>query len=171
MDNSNIYNRSLVIDSNYMARSIISSARAFVITYKGNAEVIFEHPVTFNLGDSDIEIFKPSIIRVFNYIDVPFTKVALTRENIYKRDNYTCVYCGDADKKQLTLDHVIPKSKGGPNSWNNLVTACKRCNNEKSDLSLEEYGRDIPEPKRPHHLMLMKQIQNIPEEWENFLFL
>lgn len=165
------YNRALVIDSNYMARSIISSARAFVICYKGNAEVIAEHPESFNLGDTDVEIMKPSIIRVFNTMPMMFNKVALTRENIYKRDNYTCVYCGNENKKELTLDHVYPKSKGGPNSWSNLVTACKTCNNEKADMLVDEYTNDVPIAKRPHYLMLMKQLEYLPEEWKSFLLM
>ena len=81
------------------------------------------------------------------------------------------MYCGCSDKRTLTLDHVIPQSKGGPNTWANLVTACKSCNGEKADLSLQEYGKDIPSPKRPHYLMLMKKVNfEIPEEWKDFLF-
>lgn len=164
------YQRTLVIDSSFMARSIISTERAFVISYKGNAEVIAEHPETFGLVNPKLEIFKPSIIRVFKYVKQNIQKVPLTRENIYKRDNYECVYCGSSYVKSLTLDHVIPQSKGGENAWDNLVTACRTCNSEKADLTLEEYGKEIVEPKRPHYLMLMKQLTYIPKEWETFLF-
>lgn len=164
------YQRTLVIDSSFMARSIISTERAFVISYKGNAEVIAEHPETFGLVNPKLEIFKPSIIRVYKYVKQNIQKVPLTRENIYRRDNYECVYCGSSHSKSLTLDHVIPQSKGGANSWDNLVTACRTCNGAKADLTLEEYGKEIPEPKRPHYLMLMKQLDYIPIEWEKFLF-
>ena len=166
----NKYQKTLVVDSSFMARSIISTERAFVITYKGNAEVIAEHPVTFGLVNPELEIFKPSIIRVYKYVKRHISKVPLTRENVYRRDNFECVYCGSSNLKLLTLDHVIPQSKGGPNSWDNLVTACKSCNGEKADLTLEEFGKAIPEPKRPHYLMLMKQVNYIPKEWEAFLF-
>jgi 5-methylcytosine-specific restriction endonuclease McrA len=164
------YQRTLVIDSSFMARSIISTERAFVISYKGNAEVIAEHPETFGLVNPKLEIFKPSIIRVYKYVKQNIQKVPLTRENIYRRDNYECVYCGNSHLKSLTLDHVIPQSKGGANAWDNLVTACRSCNSEKADLTLEEYGKEIVEPKRPHYLMLMKQLTYIPKEWETFLF-
>ena len=164
------YQRTLVIDSSFMARSIISTERAFVISYKGNAEIIAEHPETFGLVNPKLEIFKPSIIRVFKYVKQDIQKVPLTRENIYRRDNYECVYCGSSYAKLLTLDHVIPQSKGGKNAWDNLVTACRSCNGEKADLTLEEYGKEIVEPKRPHYLMLMKQLTHIPLEWEKFLF-
>ena len=162
------YSRTLVVDSAFLPRSVISTERAFVIHYKGNAEVIDNHPESFGLVNKDIDIKKPSIIRVFKYVNQEYTKVPPSRENIYKRDNYECVYCGS--NKNLTLDHVIPQSKGGKDGWHNLVTACKSCNGEKADLTLEEYGKEIPEPKRPHYLMLMKGMENIPEAWKYFLF-
>jgi 5-methylcytosine-specific restriction endonuclease McrA len=163
------YQKTLVVDSSFIARSIIPTERAFVISYKGNAEVIAEHPETFGLVNPKLEIYKPSIIRVFSYVKQHIHKVPLNRENIYKRDNYECVYCGCSNQRTLTLDHVIPQSKGGKDSWDNLVTACRRCNHEKADLTLEEYGKEIPEPKRPHYLMLLRQVQDIPKEWETFL--
>jgi hypothetical protein len=164
------YRKTLVVDSSFIARSIISAERAFVISYKGNAEIISEHPETFGLVNPELQINKPSIIRVFKFVKQNILKVPLTRENVYRRDNYECVYCGCGNVKTLTLDHVIPQSKGGKDSWDNLVTACKRCNSEKSDLTLEEYGKEIPTPYRPHYLMLMKQMDDIPKEWEHFLF-
>jgi len=167
--NLNIMKKTLVLDSSYMPRSIIASTRAFVIVYKGNAKVVSEYDETFKLVTPTVKIRKPSIIRVPNYINVHFHKVPLSRENIYKRDNFTCVYCGSQNKKKFTLDHVIPQSKGGPNTWDNLVTACWGCNNEKADLSLKEWNKSIPEPKRPHYLMLLKQVQNIPKSWESYL--
>lgn len=166
------YKKALLLDSSYSARNIISTERAFVISYKGNAEIIQNHPVSFKLVNPELDILKPSVIRVYDYINMPFQKVSLTRENIFRRDNHKCVYCGkDGTKKDLTLDHVIPQSKGGPNTWDNLVTACQPCNGEKADLTLEEYGKEIPSPKRPHHLMLMKNLDYIPVEWNKyFLF-
>lgn len=165
------YEKTLVIDSSYIARSIINTERAFVISYKGNADIIMEHPETFGLVNPNLEINKPSIIRVHTYVNINFQKVALTRENVFKRDNYECVYCGSDNRKSLTLDHVIPQSKGGPNTWDNLVTACKSCNNEKDSLTLKEYGKEIPKPKRPHYLMLLKRTTYIPEEWKPYLLM
>lgn len=162
------YEKTLVLDSSFMAKSIISTNRAFTIFYKGNAEVIDNHDEEFKLCNPDLKIKKPSVIRVFKYIK-HYNNVALNRQNIFKRDNNTCVYCGS--KHQLTIDHVIPQSKGGKDSWDNLVTACRPCNAEKADLTLEEYGKDITLPYRPHYLMLMKQMDHIPEEWKKYLFL
>jgi 5-methylcytosine-specific restriction endonuclease McrA len=154
-----------------MARSIITTDRAFVITYKGNAQVVNEYEESFKVVNPLLDIKKPSVIRVNSYVKSVYNKVSLTRDNIFRRDNYECIYCGCDSKKELTLDHVIPQSKGGPNTWENLVTACKRCNCEKADLTLEEFGRGTPKPYRPHYLMLMRQLDNIPDEWKPYLFL
>lgn len=165
------FNKCLVVDSSYTARSVISAARAFVIHYKGNAEIVEHHPEMFNMANPIHKFYKPSVIRVPKYVKTDLHKVPLTRENIYRRDNHQCVYCGDDNRRSLTLDHVVPQSKGGPNTWDNLVTACKKCNGEKSDLTLEEYGKEIPKPYRPHHLMLIKKIHDIPEEWKPYLLM
>jgi len=162
------HSKCLVLDSSFIPRSIISTERAFVINYKGNAVVLAEHPELFL--HPVYKFKKPSIIRVFKYVKTQIHKVPLNRENVYRRDGFCCVYCGDENRKTLTLDHVIPQSKGGRDSWDNLVTACKKCNSEKSNLTLEEYGKEIPQPRRPHYLMLMKQITHIPKEWEDYLF-
>ena len=160
----------MVLDSSFMARSIINTDRAFVITYKGNADIVEEHPESFKLVNPELDIKKPSIIRVYKYVNQVIQKVPLSRENVYRRDNFECVYCGDYNRKTLTLDHVVPQSKGGKDTWDNLVTACRKCNSEKSNLTLEEYGKEIPQPRRPHYLMLMKQVHYIPKEWEPYLF-
>ena len=165
------YSRTLVVDSSYMPRSIITSERAFVIAYKGNADVVYSYPDSFKVVNPKNVYKKPSVIRVYKYVKDGIHKTPLTRDNVFKRDGYRCVYCGSTVKKDLTIDHVIPSSKGGLNKWENLVTACKRCNNEKSDLTLEEYGKTIPKPYRPHYLMLIKQVYDIPEEWKDFLIL
>ena len=174
------YEKCLVLDSTYMPRSVIWTGRAFVIHLKGNAEIIAEHPESFGLVNPELDIKKPSIIKVHKYVNQPFHRVPLNRENIYKRDGYECVYCGKNRRRDLTLDHVLPKAKGGKDSWDNLVTACKSCNHEKSDMDLDEFvemrmelGIDVgyPDPRRPHYLMLMKSVGKIPDEWKKFLFL
>jgi hypothetical protein len=162
----------LVIDNSYMPRTIISTERAFAIVYKGNAEALFEYDKYFKLASSNtLKIKKPCVIRVFKYVNQPFHRIALTRQNVFKRDNHKCVYCSETNKKLLTIDHVVPQSKGGPNTWENLVTACKSCNCEKDNLSLDEWGKIIPKPFRPHYLMLVRNLGVIPEDWKNFLFL
>lgn len=163
------FKKCLVLDASYMPRSIITSERAFTIFYKGNAEIVENHPSKFKVVNPNLEIYKPSIIRVKKNMKVDFHKTKLSRENVFKRDGYTCVYCGSEDKRKLTIDHVVPQSRGGRDTWENLVTACLNCNQEKDNLTLEEYGKTIPVPRRPHYLMLLKTITFIPDSWKTYL--
>lgn len=172
------YKKCLVLDGSYMPRSILTSERAFAIFYKGNADIVENHtdpetgePIKFQIVNPDLDIYKPSIIRVKKNMKVNFHKTKVSRENVFKRDNYTCVYCGSENRKTLTIDHVIPQCRGGKDTWENLVTACFKCNQEKNDLSLEEYGKAIPVPRRPHYLLLMKHTNYIPEAWKTYLLL
>lgn len=165
------YSKTLVLDSSYMPRSIVSSARAFVIVYKGNAEVIENHPVHFKMVDEDLKINKPSIIRIPRYVKHAKHNIPPSRQNVFKRDGYQCVYCGNRDKRKLTIDHVVPQSKGGKNTWDNLVTACLKCNHSKADLSLKEFGVQIDLPRKPHYIMLLKQLNYIYEAWKPYLWI
>jgi len=165
------YDKTLLLDSSYLPKNVISSSRAFVIYMKGNCEILKHHDSKFGLVRKDIDIFRPSVIRINNYVNVNYGNVPLNRVNVFKRDDNTCLYCGKIyETHKLTLDHVIPQCKGGLNTWDNLVTACKKCNNEKSDLSLQEWGKELPVLKRPHSLMLLKRVSYIPKNWEEFLF-
>lgn len=174
------YEKCLVLDSHGMPRSVIWTGRAFVIKLKGNATILHEHPVSFGLVNPDLDIKKPSVIIVKKYVKDEYKKVSLSRENVFKRDGYSCVYCGCNNKAVLTIDHVIPRAKGGTDTWDNLVSACKSCNQEKSDLDLDEYiemkldqGVDLnyPDPKRPHYIMLLRSVTHIPDEWKQYLFI
>lgn len=160
----------LVLDSAYMPRSVISTQRAFIIKYKGNAEVVENYDTYFKTPTTDMVYPKPSVIRILRYINLEYRDVPLTKNNIFKRDDNRCVYCGEVDSRKLTIDHVHPKSKGGKDSWDNVVTACNKCNNEKADLTVDEWGREHPQPKRPHYLMLLRKVKRIPENWKQYLF-
>lgn len=169
MNRSKADTKCLVLNSSYMPTSIIDSKRAFVIWFKGNARVIHEHDTYFKTVKPPYYA-KPSIIVVPKWVHVKYKNVPLTKHNIFKRDGNSCVYCGST--RTLTLDHVIPRAKGGKDTWENLVTACHACNNEKADLTLEEWGKDHPKPYRPHTLlMLKKQAFDMPEEWKPYLIL
>lgn len=162
----------LILDNSYMPRSITTTERAFVVMYKGNAEVLESYNEIFKTVNQSFTFYKPCIIRINAYVHMEYKELPLRREYIYKRDNYECVYCGSTNKKTLTLDHVFPKAKGGKDSWNNLVTCCKSCNSEKADLTIQEWGKEDPKPKRPHYLMMLKKTEGvIPEPWKRYLFL
>ena len=166
--------KTLVLDSSYMPRQVIDSLRAYVIFSKGNAEIVANHTEKIKLVNPELIILRPSIIRVKKYINLDITRVPYSRENVFKRDNYTCVYCGydcSKDKRVLSLDHVLPQSKGGEDSFENCVTACKGCNWEKDDLTIEEWGKPFPNAYKPHYLMMMKTLEYIPKEWMKYMML
>ena len=165
------YKRCLELNSAYLPTKIINSDRAFILYLKGNAEIIHSHPETFKLVNPSLEIYRPSVIRVNKYFNGKIHKVKFSRENVFKRDNYTCVYCNVRDKNNCTLDHVYPSSKGGEDSFENCVTACVKCNREKDNLTIEEWGKEHPNPKRPHRLMFLKKLTYIPEEWKKYLLI
>lgn len=161
--------KALVLNSDYTPISMISCLRAFVIHLKGHAEILYYYDEDERVLHGACDDYKaPSVIRVNERAKVPYRRVPLTRANILKRDNYTCVYCGS--KEDLTLDHVIPQSKGGKDSWDNLVTACKPCNARKGDQMIE-----LPEEikaYKPHYLLMMTKFSGkLRTEWKPFLFL
>lgn len=163
------FKKCLLVDSSYMPRQIIDSVRAYVLFSKGNAEIIANHDTQFQLANPGNIIYRPSIVRVPKYIDLDITRVPYSRDNVFKRDNYTCVYCGEDEIRAMTIDHILPQSKGGKDSFENCVTACKPCNSKKGDLLIEEWGREHPNPKRPHYLMMLQTLDYIPEAWMKFL--
>ncbi len=119
------------------------------------------------------EIFPwPSVIRLSRYINVPYKKVVLTRKNILRRDAYKCSYCGRGDLP-LTIDHVIPRARGGSDSWENLVCACTICNNRKGDRTPEEANMSLSgRPFKPSHIMFIKHVVGkLDENWKPYLYL
>ncbi|MBS3944910.1 MAG: HNH endonuclease [Melioribacter sp.] len=113
----------------------------------------------------------PTVIRLNDFIRVPYKKIILTRRNILKRDGHKCAYCGRGDLP-LTIDHVIPKSKGGDESWDNLVAACLPCNNKKGDRSPEDANMQLRiRAYTPNHIMFIKNSAGrVDETWKPYLF-
>ena len=113
----------------------------------------------------------PSVIRLNRYIQVPYKQVIMTRKNILKRDMYKCAYCGRSDLP-LTIDHVIPRARGGEETWENLVTACVSCNNKKGDRTLEEAELKLRiRPYKPHYILFISNsVSKIDENWKPYLF-
>ena len=118
----------LVLNQDYSALTICSMPKAFLLVYLNKAELIAES--TSEKLHSIHQTFPyPSVIRLNRYVYFPYKGVVLSRQNIFKRDGNQCQYCGSSD--HLTLDHVIPKSRQGRTSWDNLITACKYCNSKR----------------------------------------
>jgi len=158
----------LVLNQDYRAVTVCSVQRAFLLVFLEKADLISEVD-GHKLRTVDDFYPMPSIIRLKKYINIPYRGVVLTRTNIFKRDGSICQYCGSPDN--LTLDHVIPKSRGGSSNWDNLITACKTCNSKKGDYIPEEISM-IPfrRPFKPSFLMFLRDFSgNIQHDWMPYL--
>ncbi len=162
--------RVLVLNQDYQAVTVCSAERAFVLVLLNKAEMISEMAAQV-LRSVSREFRYPSIIRLNRFVNLPFKRVALSRINIYKRDGNACVYCNSTDR--LTLDHVLPRSRGGRDSWDNLVTACQRCNTEKGDRTPEEADMKMRhKPFRPSFIMYLRDFHGkVQDEWRPYLLM
>ncbi|MBL3657428.1 HNH endonuclease [Fulvivirga sediminis] len=158
----------LVLNQDFSPISVCTVQRAFLLNYLKKTELVASAN-GYKLRSVTKSFPMPAVIRLTKYVNVPYKGVALTRQNVFKRDNFTCQYCGA--NKDLTLDHVVPRSKGGKSAWNNLVTACKRCNTRKGDNSPEAVGISLKaSPFRPTYIMFLRDFSGFHcDEWMPFL--
>ncbi len=124
----------LVLNSDYTPINVTTVIRGYVLVLKGKAEILKSADKPIKSGKTNVP--KPLVIRLLSYVRFRMKVLKINRHRIFRRDNHECVYCGS--KKQLTLDHVIPKSRGGGNEWTNLVTCCFKCNLKKGNKTPEE---------------------------------
>lgn len=154
----------LVLNSDYTPLNVTSLRRGFILVVKGKAEVLREDSkkIVTTVG----EFVRPIVIRLLNYVRFHASPLKLNRKRLYRRDNNECVYCGS--KKNLTLDHVLPKSRGGRNSWNNLVTCCTSCNMKKGNRTPEEAGMKLRQ--KPYEPSIFSSILSVEIEniWNDF---
>ncbi|WP_412067170.1 HNH endonuclease [Rubrivirga sp. IMCC43871] len=159
----------LVLNRDYQALSVCTVERAVGLVFLDKAEVVAARQ------DRALRTVQrsypwPTVVRLARYVRVPYRKVLLTRRNVIRRDGHRCVYCGATER--LTIDHVRPKSRGGKDTWENLVAACTPCNNRKGSRTPEEAGLTMrSRPYRPSHVMYMRDlIGNGEESWKPFLY-
>jgi len=160
--------RTLVLNAGYEPLAVVSFRRALMLVMNGKATVLARddaHPV-FGIHDA---FDRPSVIVLRRYVRVPHSRqVPLTRRGVLRRDGNRCAYCGGFAS---TIDHVMPRSRGGADTWENLVACCLRCNNVKSDRTPAEMGwRLRVQPKAPHGTAwLVRGIERPQPAWETFL--
>ena len=126
--------RALVLNASYEPLCVVATRRALVLVLDDKAELVSDTGRTFHSARSAFP--EPSVVRLVTYVRVPFrTRVALNRRAIFLRDGHRCQYCGATAEN---IDHVIPRSRGGPHTWENVVAACRPCNARKEDRLLSE---------------------------------
>ena len=161
----------LVLNQNYEPLNICNVRRALVLVIMGKAEVLEMDGLV--LHTIDREYRAPSVIRLSALVKRPRPQVKLTRREVFIRDSYTCQYCGVVTR-DLTIDHVVPKSRNGAHTWENLVSACKVCNHRKGGKTLQEaHMRLLREPVRPragaYYTIQRKLQQELHEGWLKFV--
>lgn len=145
----------LVLNSSYEPINITNWKRAVVLLLKQKAQVLSKR-----------------VIRLLTYVKIPVSKIMSHRPSksmIYKRDKHKCQYCGST--KDLTIDHIIPKSRGGEDTWENLVVACSTCNTKKGDIPLEQTGMRLAKKPKAHYNKMQIALSDFSvSEWVEYTF-
>jgi 5-methylcytosine-specific restriction endonuclease McrA len=167
---SPIHRPVLVLNQSYEPINICAARRAIVLLLKGVASYEEEHDHEVHLG-----MKVPSVIRLREYKKIPHRAQKVTREGIYTRDNNTCQYCGGRfARHDLTLDHILPKSRGGSSKWENLVACCRKCNHTKADRTPEEAGMTLlhrPLKNTIHTARGMMRLRGMHEQkWHKYIY-
>jgi len=163
--------RTLLLDCNYFPVKIIHWQKAMTLLIANRAEVIDEYHDRI-IRSVSLSFKLPKILRLFSNHRLSFN-VKFTRMNVFYRDNYQCQYCAiKLPVQELTFDHVIPVSRGGATSWDNVVTCCRKCNSKKGPLLPKEAKMTLlKKPKRPNWSpeLCLRLSESDPEEWMPFL--
>ena len=159
----------LLLNANFEPLNVCSTRRAFGLVFMGKAEMILNGRGVIHTIRQDYP--RPSVIRLGYMVKRPRPRVRLSKREIFRRDSHTCQYCG-SNGRRLTLDHVIPRHKGGDHQWTNLVPACAFCNLKKGGRTLKEAHMSLRRPPtEPAASALYLYGSHLPEneEWEQFL--
>src|SRR6266513_6529098 len=161
--------RVLVLNATFEPINVCTVRRAAVLILKDKAEVI-EHS-SWELHAESLTLPRPVVIRLVSYVRVPRDthRRKITRRAVFARDGWTCQYCGS--RSSLTVDHVVPRSKGGTSSWDNIVTSCAPCNRRKGDALLRHAGMRLRhKPRSPGaHVFIQVASPTIPVAWRQYL--
>lgn len=185
-----VLNRSvLVLNRHWTAVHVTSARRALVLLYGEHARVVADDYSTHDfkswrelsevmsqvqkITTPSFEIAVPEVIMLTEFSRFPPRQLKFSRKNIYLRDSHTCQYCGKVPKKEeLTIDHVLPRSRGGKTTWENVVLACIKCNMRKGNKLLHEAGlKLLNQPVKPHWLACSHFQHKPPTSslWQKFL--
>jgi len=167
IDSTNV----LVLNASYEAINICNVKRAIKMVVGGIA--CAEEKSDKLIHSPSMSMNVPLVIRLFNYVYIPHQSVKFSRKNVLLRDRYTCQYCHEQFlASDLTLDHVIPISRGGKTTWDNVVTACKKCNRKKGGRTPKEAQMLNPRPKAPPiYLHMIRHLKTYHQSWKKYLYI
>jgi 5-methylcytosine-specific restriction endonuclease McrA len=138
--------RVLLLNATFEPLAVVTAKRAVVLMLTGKAECV-EAALDAAFHSESLTVPAPSVMRLSRYVRVPYrAAVPMTRAGVLRRDGRRCAYCG---KRADTIDHVVPRSRGGTHSWDNCVAACRTCNSRKADRLVDELGWTLPFTPRP----------------------
>jgi 5-methylcytosine-specific restriction endonuclease McrA len=159
----------LVLNASYEPLNVTTVRRAHVLVFKGKAEVIEQLDRALHSATDTYPW--PHVIRLVQYVRVPrAVQRKISRRALFARDGWRCVYCGSTGGR-LTLDHVVPRSRGGESVWENVVTSCAPCNLRKGDRLLHEASMELRKKPRPPAAVLFIRLAapKIPDGWQPYL--
>ncbi|MFY8160155.1 MAG: HNH endonuclease [Candidatus Kapaibacteriota bacterium] len=169
-NNFHQYESVLVLNQSYEPLTVCSPFKAITLLFLSKAELIIAREDKVLTSINQTFPF-PSVIKLNKYRRIIFREIEVSRKNVFKRDQYTCQYC-NSNNHLLTVDHIIPKSKGGLDTWENLITACFRCNNKKGDRTPAEAKMPLlSTPVKPSYFNFFNLgIENSHFEWKKFMY-
>ena len=171
-DRQALHSPVLVLNTSYEPINVCAARRAIVLVLKGVAMAEEENGHFLHAARFALRV--PSVIRLLEYRRIPHQTRALSRKNILLRDRNTCQYCAEVlASGDLTLDHVIPRSRGGTSTWENLVACCHSCNRRKSNQSPAEAGMKLMREPRAFNLHTSRHIMRLmgsDDRWRKYLF-
>lgn len=159
----------LVLNQNYEPLNVCQVRRAMVLLFHGKAEVLENGRGSLHSVNNAFDI--PSVIRLVYFIRRPNHQRKMTKVEIFNRDKYICQYCG-CSSRELTLDHVMPRRRGGEHSWENVVSACIPCNRKKAGRTPAEAGMPLlhqPKPPRNDGFHVPYNYIRLHTEWQKYL--
>lgn len=159
--------RSLVLNATDEPLCVVPSRRAVVLVLKSKAEIIEANGQAFHSEKLTLPL--PTVVRLTSFVKVPYrARATLSRRAVFVRDDFECQYCGAAAEN---VDHIHPRSRGGPHTWENVVASCKRCNSRKENRTLAEVGLKLKHPPRAPrgaHFLVVAAGKPDPS-WEPYL--
>lgn len=158
----------LVLNATYEPLSVVTARRAVVLLVNRKADLVHAGDQVWSSERDQIQV--PTVIRLRRYVRVPFRRrIPLNRKAVFARDRHRCQYCGSSAEN---LDHVVPRSRGGDHTWENVVAACRRCNTRKGDRTPDEAGmplRATPRAPRRHGWILIGSSALPDPSWDQYL--